>query len=185
LIDAARDSVKASMSEDLKNTSYMQVLLLKQLLEQVDNCNVDMRTDLGVIEDGSHVRQVEQYEEAILSGREATLNMKLAPRKAASLPGLGGAADPATAKEMMQMQERLEQMEARYLQMQQQCTNVLKQKTEMGAELQACKLENESLREGHTITHSDPSHTQSHTVTPPTHTITCTESGIRCAHWFP
>ena len=134
--------VRVTMKRDLSTVNRSSILLLKQVLEQAETGGLQVKCDLPATEDHGLLRTVEQWEESLQgSGVAAPLNARAfhdnMRSTARALPVIGQAQDPKLLSELQNTKDEAATLQERFNRLQVQCTEALREKSEMQAQLDA------------------------------------------------
>jgi len=148
MLDGLLATVRLKIKQDLQPSMHSTVLLMKQLMEQAEKSGVSLTANLSATEDRSLLAAVAEWE-AGLSSSSAVPQLKAkastAAKPAAALPQVGQAQDPKVLVELQQQKEDNQSLNEKFQKLQVQCTGILKEKTQLKAQLEALSAENASL----------------------------------------
>lgn len=141
MLDGLCAVVKSNIQTELQNTSHCNVVLIRQLFRQAEKLGVELAADTATLENEFLLKQVAKWEDASkqpaapLSGSGGMAVPK-------SLPSLGdqmATMDKESQKITAQLNEQSDEntmLRDRLQKMQIQCTSILKEKSQLAAELE-------------------------------------------------
>jgi hypothetical protein len=137
MLDYYHHQVMARVKEDLENAAKQAAVYQSLFLGQAEQYQITLQVDdVSVIEDRSRLDQINAI--AAVTGAPppvAQPRQQLAPIGA----GVNAPPDPRVLAELQQAQEEKAQMEQRYLTMQTEMSQLLKDRSQLSAELDAIK----------------------------------------------
>ena len=153
LINGLLAVVRTTMKKDLQTSTANSVLLMKQVLEQAEKSGVTLSTDLSSTEDLNLLAGVEAWEQTVQgSGAAPQLRMSAlgrAPgghRAAPPLPSLGAPVqDPKLLDELETQKQANQDLTDKFQKLQVQCTQILREKTEIASQLEGARAMNDSF----------------------------------------
>lgn len=155
--------VRTTMKKDLQASTASSVLLLKQVFEQGEKSGVTLSTDLAATEDLNLLAGVQQWENTVQgSGVAPQLRMRAAVSKPSSraLPTIGATVqDPKLLDELESQKAANQALTDKFQKLQVQCTNILREKTEANAQLEAARVQVMTMQQ-HSGGYSDPAYLQ-------------------------
>jgi len=148
MLDGLLATVRLRIKTDLQQSMHSTVLLMKQLVEQAEKSGLSLQADLSAIEDRKLLEAVAAWENS-LSGGGAVPQLKAkamsSSRPAAALPVIGQVQDPKLLEQLESQKEDNHSLNDKFQKLQIQCTGILKEKTQLKAQLDALAAENKSL----------------------------------------
>jgi len=146
MLDGLLALVRSSMKQSLQTTNFGSVLLLKQVLEQCDEAQglpINIETDLTVMDDRSKLAAVERWDQDVHGGSSSAppplrVRAAVSSRQGArALPVIGQAQDPKLLSELQSSRDDHATLQERFNRLQMQCTDTMRQKSAMQAEIDA------------------------------------------------
>jgi len=155
LINGLLAVVRTTVKKDLQFTAASSVLLLKQVLEQAEKAGVTLNTDLASTEDLTLLAGVHTWEQSVQgTGVAPQLKMRAGVPKlqgllSKALPTLGTpVSDPKLVEELQTQKHANEELTAKFQKLQLQCTQILREKTEVTSQLDAARAAPQSHSAG-------------------------------------
>eukprot|EP00321_Phaeocystis_globosa_P018547 CAMPEP_0118819128 /NCGR_PEP_ID=MMETSP1162-20130426/6698_1 /TAXON_ID=33656 /ORGANISM="Phaeocystis Sp, Strain CCMP2710" /LENGTH=318 /DNA_ID=CAMNT_0006749383 /DNA_START=91 /DNA_END=1047 /DNA_ORIENTATION=- len=151
LINGLLAVVRTTVKKDLQFTSSSSILLLKQVLEQVEKAGLTVNADLSATEDLNLLAGVQAWEQTVQgSGVAPQLKLRAGVPKlqgllTKALPTLGPpVSDPKVIEELQAQKLANEELTVKFQKLQVQCTQILREKSEVTAQLEAARTAPES-----------------------------------------
>lgn len=128
--------VKANVQTEMLHAAHINVVLLKQLFGQAEKAGTVLNADTSALEDRTLLAVAKQLEDQSKSAEPLKGAAQMTPAAASKLPSLGGT-EAAQANELNILKVENGVLKERLAKMQAQCTNILKEKTAIGNEMNA------------------------------------------------
>lgn len=148
ILDGLLAAVRTAVKKDLMQSMNSTVLLFKQVLEQTEKAGATVTTDLAATEDRNLLAAVETWESGMTSGAAVPqLRARAATLKpaAVALAPVGQAQDPKLLEELEAQKESNASLHEKFQKLQIQCTDILKDNSQMRAKVESLSAQNNTL----------------------------------------
>ncbi|XP_058039354.1 leucine zipper transcription factor-like protein 1 [Ahaetulla prasina] len=137
ILDGLQTVVHSEVESELINTTYTNVLLLRQFFSQAEKWCLKLQTDISELENRDLLEQVAEFEKSEFTSSNKKLNPELVKTK---LTPLHEGASELLNKEIARLHEENEKLKTRLKTIEIQATNALDEKSKLEKALQTIQI---------------------------------------------